>query len=100
MWPCCSVRLHDVAVAERETVWRNAHFPPTDGARQIYDVEVDMVQTSCGYAVPFFDHQGPRDVLKGWTEDKGPEGIATYWAERNQNSIDGLPTHILSDSDV
>ena len=75
----------------------NAQFPTTDGARQIYDVSVAMVQTSCGYAVPFFEHQGPRDTLEGWTRDKGPQGIATYWKERNQQTIDGLPTHILED---
>ena len=78
----------------------NADFPPSDGARQIYDMTVSMMQASCGFAVPFFEHQGPRDVLKSWTEDKGPEGIATYWKERNQTTIDGLPTHILDGSDA
>tara|TARA_R110002094_G_scaffold117647_8_gene113252 strand:+ start:59 stop:613 length:555 start_codon:yes stop_codon:yes gene_type:complete len=73
----------------------NAHFPANDGARQIYDLTVDMVQTSCGFAVPYFDHAGPRDTLEKWTEDKGPEGVATYWKERNQKTIDGLPTHII-----
>lgn len=70
-------------------------FPPTPGARQIYDVHLDMVQTSCGYAIPFMDYAGERDVLKDWTENKGPEGIATYWEERNQQTIDGAPTFIL-----
>lgn len=75
----------------------NALFPSSDGARQIYDVTVEMVQTSCGYAVPFFDHAGEREVLKHWTADKGPEGIANYWRDRNQQTIDGAPTHILGD---
>ncbi len=78
----------------------NADFPASDGARQIYDMTVDLLQTSCGFAVPFFEHQGPRDVLKTWAEDKGPEGIATYWKERNQQTIDGLPTHITDTSDA
>lgn len=73
----------------------NALFPDSIGARQIYDMHVDMVQTSCGYAVPFFEHQGPRDVLSKWTDDKGVDGIQTYWRERNQATIDGLPTDIL-----
>lgn len=77
----------------------NAHFPSSDGARQIYDLEIDLVQTSCGFAVPFFDHAGPRDVLEHWTADRGAEGIATYWETRNQSTIDGLPTHILADAD-
>ena len=78
----------------------NAAFPASVGARQIYDMTVDLLQTSCGYAVPFFEHRGPRDVLKKWAEDKGPDGIATYWNERNQQTIDGLPTHILDSPDA
>lgn len=78
----------------------NADFPPTDGARQIYDMTVELMQTSCGYGVPFFEHQGPRGTLTTWTEDKGASGIATYWKERNQTTIDGLPTHILDTTDA
>lgn len=78
----------------------NGHFSASDGARQIYDMHVEMLQTSCGYAVPFFEHQGPRDILEKWAVEKGPEGIATYWKERNQQTIDGLPTHILKDPDA
>jgi hypothetical protein len=72
-------------------------FEPLPGARQIYDVEIDLVQTSCGYAVPFFDHAGPRDTLRTWTEQRGEEGIAAYWAERNIHTIDGFETGILGD---
>jgi hypothetical protein len=75
-------------------------FPPSEGARQIYDMSVEMLQTSCGYAVPYFDHKGGRDTLRHWTEDKGPAGIAAYWEERNQRTIDGLPTHILEEGDA
>ncbi|NNE53639.1 MAG: pyridoxamine 5'-phosphate oxidase family protein [Sulfitobacter sp.] len=76
----------------------NAHFPPSAGARQIYDMEVEMVQTSCGYAIPYYDHVGPRDTLETWAENKGIEGIESHWRERNQLSIDGLPTHITGDA--
>lgn len=77
----------------------NAHFPPTDGARQVFDMTVDLVQTSCGWAVPFYDHKGPRDVLKTYTDAKGAEGIRAAW-DKNRTSIDGLPTHILDDGDA
>jgi len=73
----------------------NAHFPGFDGARQIYDMEVGMMQTSCGYAVPFYDHTGPRDTLEKWTADRGADGVTAYWAERNQTTLDGAPTGIL-----
>lgn len=72
-----------------------AHFPTLPGARQIYDLSVDLVQTSCGYAVPFYEFTGERDTLNNWAERKGDDGIADYWREKNQHSIDGLPTGIV-----
>ena len=72
----------------------SAHFPPQLGMRQIYDMSVEMVQKSCGYAVPFFEHAGDRDTLKHWAQDKGEDGIRTYWAERNSTTLDGTPTGI------
>ncbi|WP_300055829.1 pyridoxamine 5'-phosphate oxidase family protein [uncultured Roseobacter sp.] len=72
----------------------NALFPASPGARQIYDVAIDLVQTSCGFAVPFMDYVGERDVLKDWAEGKGAEGVAEYWETRNQQTIDGAPTFI------
>ncbi|WP_299962793.1 pyridoxamine 5'-phosphate oxidase family protein [uncultured Roseobacter sp.] len=77
----------------------NALFPASPGARQIYDVAVEMVQTSCGYAVPFMEYAGKRDVLETWAENKGAEGVADYWKTRNQQTIDGAPTHILGTSE-
>lgn len=74
----------------------NAQFPASVGARQIYDVTLDLVQTSCGYAVPFFDYAGEREVLADWADKKGPEGIAAYWDEKNRTTIDGMPTGILA----
>lgn len=71
-----------------------AHFPPIPGARQIYDVTVEMVQTSCGYAVPFFDYADERDTLKIWAEKKGDDGVRAYWDEKNRVTLDGAPTGI------
>ena len=70
-------------------------FTPHPGTRQIYDMQVEMVQTSCGYAVPYFDHAGDRDTLDRWTEDKGPEGLAEFQRQNNQTTLDGLPTHLF-----
>ena len=70
-----------------------AHFPATPGARQIFDMDVDLVQSSCGYAVPFMDHAQDRPTLAKWAEDKG-DALPDYWAEKNRRSIDGLPTGI------
>ncbi|ACZ31316.1 pyridoxamine 5'-phosphate oxidase-related FMN- binding protein [Xylanimonas cellulosilytica DSM 15894] len=67
-------------------------FPPMLGARQVYDVAVDLVQTSCGYAVPFMEYSGERTLLTSWAEKKGPDGLLAYQREKNAVSIDGFPT--------
>lgn len=72
-----------------------SHFEPIPGSRQIFDMRVDRVQTSCGMAVPFFDYREERDQLRDWSIKKGDEAIRQYWQDKNQVSIDGLPTRIV-----
>ncbi len=72
----------------------DSHFAPHVGARQIYDMQVDLVQTSCGFAVPFFDFVADRDTLDIWSEQRGADGIRDYWAEKNTATIDGRDTGI------
>lgn len=69
-------------------------FNPIPGARQLFDLTVDLVQTSCGMAVPFFDYVEEREQLKNWATKKGDAGIKEYWLEKNQISLDGKPTYI------
>lgn len=68
------------------------------GARQIVRLDFDLVKTSCGYGVPFFDYAGERDTMDRWAEAKGPEGIEAYWQEKNLVSMDGLPTGMKAGS--
>jgi hypothetical protein len=70
-------------------------FQPMPGMRQIILLHIDSVQTSCGYAVPLYSYEGERDTLERWAKKKGEDGIQKYWEERNQTSIDGLPTLLL-----
>jgi hypothetical protein len=71
-----------------------AQLPAQPGARQIFDLTIDLVQSSCGFAVPFMDHVADRPVLHDWAVDKGDDGLRTYWATRNTETIDGAPTGI------
>ena len=73
-------------------------FPNLPGERQIIVLEIDSVQTSCGYAVPRYTYIGERDTLARWAEKKGAVGLLDYWREKNQTSIDGLPTDLLQDT--
>lgn len=71
-----------------------AHFDEVEppGARQMVWLDVDLVQTSCGMNVPFFDFSGDRDQLTRWAEVKGEEALDQYRRQKNASSIDGLPT--------
>ncbi|NNK78084.1 MAG: pyridoxamine 5'-phosphate oxidase family protein [Litoreibacter sp.] len=86
------------AVHRTDARWEELYalFPSSVGARQIFDMTVDLVQTSCGYAVPFMEFAGERDTLTHWNEDKGAEGIEKFWAEKNAETLDGKPTDILA----
>ncbi len=70
-------------------------FSPLPGTRQLFDLQVNTVQTSCGMAVPLYDYQGDRSNLNQWAQKKGSEGIEAYWHQKNQVSIDGAPTRIF-----
>lgn len=69
-------------------------FSPLPGSRQIFDMDIDLVQTSCGMGVPLFDYSDDRDLLNNWATKRGKEGIKDYWQEKNQLSIDGFHTRI------
>ena len=77
--------------------WRELSplFEPLPGARQIIVVDITSAQTSCGFAVPFYEFKGERQTLRKFAETKGEEGMEEYRREKNVISIDGLPTGIL-----
>lgn len=72
-------------------------FVDFTGARQIIEMDVDLVQTSCGFAVPFMDFKEERTILTNWADKQGEEGIKKYWAEKNVKSIDGFETKIFDE---
>jgi len=71
---------------------RYERFTPHAGARQIFDLAIESVQTSCGFAVPRYEFVEERSTLDAWADKKGEQGIRRYWRERNAVSIDGKPT--------
>jgi Pyridoxamine 5'-phosphate oxidase len=72
-----------------------AHFAMLPGTRQIFDITVESVQTSCGWGVPLMQFDRARTTLTkahaSFTE--------TAWLEKAKSrdrSIDGLPTRTTS----
>ena len=88
------------AVRRQDAAWGelHAHFPALPGERQLIVLDIESVQTSCGYAVPLYTYRGERDTLARWAEKKGTIGLLEYWREKNQFSIDGLPTGLLENT--
>ncbi len=80
-----------------DTGWEAAlaRFPASIAARQIFLLDIERVQASCGMSVPLFDYQGDREDLANWSERQGREGIEAYWRKKNQLSLDGLESEIL-----
>ena len=91
---------HGRAVHKHDAEWDelHGHFPALPAERQIIVLDVESVQTSCGYAVPLYAHRGERDTLARWAEKKGVQGLVDYRREKNRVSIDGLPTGLLDES--
>ncbi|MEM1299779.1 MAG: pyridoxamine 5'-phosphate oxidase family protein [Pseudomonadota bacterium] len=84
------------AIHPRDAEWAEhiARFPKMAGARNIFDMTIDTVQTSCGSGVPYFDYKGQRGEteLVPFYEEMGPDGVEAYWQRKNKLSIDGKPT--------
>ena len=74
-------------------------FPADVGARQVFRLSLELVQTSCGYAVPYYQLLGERPTLTNWSAKKGREGIAQYWQDNNTLSLDGKATDIARNTD-
>ncbi len=76
-----------------------ADFPQIAGSRQIFDLCIDLVQTSCGTGVPLMDFKASRaeTELVPFYEEMGPDGVRDYWRRKNTQSIDGHPTGIFGE---
>ena len=85
------------AIHPKDAKWDEylSQFNETAGARQVFEVHIESVQTSCGFAVPLMEYKEDRPILKDWAEKKGEAGVKEYWEQKNVTSIDGLETGIF-----
>lgn len=66
------------------------HFTLLPGTRQIFDIDVESVQTSCGYGVPLMTPERERPTLVKYHAKADPAEWAGKYKTRRK-SIDGLP---------
>lgn len=68
-----------------------ANFTLIPGTRQIFVIDIESVQTSCGWGVPMMELQHERDTLQKYHRQADRD----LWVEKfkgRTKSIDGLPT--------
>lgn len=87
------------AIRASDAEWQDlkANFPTLPGERLIIVLDIDSIMATCGFAVPFFDYKGERERLTDWVCQMGDERMDEYRHEKNQVSIDGLPTFLFED---
>ncbi len=90
------VRLHGVGrvVVPETPEWeeiRPLFLSDAPGARAIVKIKLTRISDSCGFAVPRFDFVEERDVLTRWAQSKTDAELAEYRAQKNTQSLDGLP---------
>ncbi|MGY8996348.1 MAG: pyridoxamine 5'-phosphate oxidase family protein [Alphaproteobacteria bacterium] len=96
-----TVRVYGTArlLHPRDAGWEDliSLFPTMAGSRQIIDVAIERVESSCGSGVPLYGYKGQRGEteLVPHYDKMGEEKVRQYWSIKNQKSIDGFPTNIL-----
>lgn len=84
---------HGRAVLPQDAEWDAlaANFTLLPGTRQIFVIDVQSVQTSCGWGVPMMELSQERETLQKYHRQADPDLWVEKFQERTK-SIDGLPT--------
>ncbi len=92
--PALILRLygHGTAILPQDDRWaeRSAHFTLLPGTRQIFEIALDEIQTSCGWSVPFMTLERERDTLSKFHAQQSETAQLERYAT-GKRSIDGLP---------
>jgi hypothetical protein len=93
--PALILRIYGLgrAVLPQDAEWEALapHFTLLPGTRQIFVIDVESVQSSCGWGVPFMTMSRERDTLQKAHAQIEPDTWIARAQGRNR-SIDGIPT--------
>ncbi len=69
-------------------------FPQLAGSRQVFDLEIELVTSSCGSGVPEMTVVADRGAteLEPFYAAMSDDEIHDYWQRKNSTSLDGRPT--------
>ena len=89
------IYAHGRAILPQDDRWAELapHFEILPGTRQIFEFDVDTVQTSCGWAVPFMTFDRERQTLKKYAAKYTKAELLAEQQGRTK-SIDGLPVRL------
>jgi len=91
-------RAHEINHEDAEFNDYYALFPDYAAPRQVYVLDIDSIQTSCGYGVPVMKLDHERETLDKYMENLGPDGVSEYKQKHNLKTIDGLRTRLPADN--
>jgi hypothetical protein len=63
------------------------HVKPEE-ARRIIKIELEAVQTSCGFGVPLMEYVGDRPIFKEWNDKHVAAGTLDDYIAKNSASLD------------
>lgn len=84
-------------IQEKDEQWNSyiKEFSQTNGARQVFELEIESVNSSCGWGVPLYEYKGQREKLTTYYDNSTKEEHLNYMKKNNQVSFDGKETKLF-----
>ncbi len=84
-------------VQEKDKHWNEyiKNFKNTHASRQVFELNIESVNCSCGWGVPLFEYQGQREQLSDYYKNSTKEEHLKYMKNNNQLSFDGKETKLF-----
>lgn len=70
-------------------------FSYKNAARQIFELKIESLNSSCGMGVPFYDFVDHREELISFYDTHTKEEHLEYMKKKNQKSFDGKATNLF-----
>src|SRR5262249_6026487 len=72
------------------------HFPPLPGERQIILLDIESIMTTCGFAVPLFEHKGDRSELLEFSCKMGDRRMEGEKRRRKKGDAARIKSDVIS----
>ena len=84
-------------IQEKDNHWDEyiSNFDNTHAARQVFELNIESVNSSCGWGVPLYEYQGQREKLSDYYKNSTKEEHLEYMKKNNQLSFDGKETKLF-----